>query len=279
LVAFLLIALSSTGAFAEAAKKAPTAKILEGKTALVTGSGRGLGRAIAQQLAAAGALVAINYSSNDEAARETLKSIEAKGGKGFLIKVHLGTRDAAQFLAKTLEFELTKRTGNSGLDILVNNIGGADYANINTTTQEVYDKTFAQNLGTTFFVTQAMIPSLRQGGRVVNISSTGAKSALQQLIVYSMAKSAVETFTRAVAKDLGPKGITVNAVAPSFIATDAAAEDLKNPDTVKYMASQTALGRGFAQPEEVASVVYTLCTPAMGWVTGQVIEASGGFRL
>lgn len=286
LIVMLVLALSSVGAFAETKEKAAAsahaakpAQIFAGKTAVVTGSGRGLGRAIAIQLAESGALVAINYSSNDEAANDTLKTIESKGGKAFLVKNHLGTREAAQAFAKTLDAEFTKRTGNSGIDILVNNIGGADYANITNATQEVYDKTIAQNIGTTFFVTQALMPVLRNEGRVVNISSSGARNALQPLIIYSMAKSAVETFTRAMAKELGPRHITVNAVAPAFVNTPAAAEDLKNPDTVKYMASQTALGRGYAEPDEIASVVYSLCSPAMHWVTGQIIEASGGFKL
>jgi NAD(P)-dependent dehydrogenase (short-subunit alcohol dehydrogenase family) len=237
--------------------------VLEGKTALVTGASRGLGRSIAQQLAASGALVAINYASNENAARETLKLIESEGGKGFLIHAAIGTRAAAQSLSKSLEAELVKHTGSLGLDILVNNVGGAEYANITTATQEIYDKTFADNLGSAFFVTQAVLASLRENGRVISISSTGARNALPQLIVYSMAKSGLERFTRALAKELGPRGITVNAVA----------------ETVKYMASQTALGRGFGTPEEVSAVVHALATPAMSWVTGQIIEASGGFRL
>jgi NAD(P)-dependent dehydrogenase (short-subunit alcohol dehydrogenase family) len=254
-------------------------KVLEGKTALVTGASRGIGRSIAQRLAASGALVAINYAANENAARETLKLIEDAGGKGFILHAALGTPEAAKKLAATLDAELTKRTGNPGLDILVNNVGGATYASIETATPEIYNKTFEDNVGSTFFVTQAVLPRLRQGGRVINLSSAGARLALEPLIVYSMSKAAVNVFTRALAKELGPRGITVNAVAPGFVATDAAAADIANADGVAYMKANTALGRPYAEPEEISEVVHGLATPAMGWVTGQLIEASGGFRM
>ncbi len=253
--------------------------VLQNKTALVTGASRGIGRSIAQRLASEGALVAINYATNELAARETLKSIEDKGGKGFLVHAALGTPESADTLATVLEAELIKRTGNSGLDILVNNVGGALYANIEATTPDIYNKTFADNVGAAFFVTKAVLARLREGGRVINISSVGSRLALEQLIAYSMSKAAVDVFTRALAKELGPRSITVNAVAPAFTATDAAAADQNNPDTVKYVIAETALRRAFAKPEEVSEVVYNLATPGMGWVTGQIIEASGGFRL
>jgi 3-oxoacyl-[acyl-carrier protein] reductase len=254
-------------------------KVLQGKTALVTGASRGIGRCIAQRLGGAGALVAINYAANETAARETLKLVEAEGGKGFLIHGALGTPEAATQVAGSLKDGLIKHTGKANLDIIVNNVGGTVYANIETTTPEIYTKIIADNVGSTFFMTQAVLPQMGSGGRVINISSAGARLALEPLLVYSMSKSAVNTFTRALAKELGPRGITVNAVAPGYIETDAVADDKNNPEIVKYATAMTALGRPFGKPEEVAEVVYNLATPAMGWVTGQIIEASGGFRM
>ena len=251
---------------------------LQGKTALVTGASRGIGRSIAERFAEAGALVAINYAGNEAAARETLKRVEAKGGKGFIVQAALGSPESAQKLAADVTAELKKRTGDAGLNILVNNVGGADYANIVTTTPELYKKTFENNVGSTFFLTQALLPNLRKGGRIINLSSAGARLALEQLIVYSMSKSAVNTFTRAMAKELGPRGITVNVVAPGLVATDAAAADLANEAGAKFMKDNTALGRAAGEPEEIAEVVYALAT-TLSWVTGQIIEASGGFRL
>jgi NAD(P)-dependent dehydrogenase (short-subunit alcohol dehydrogenase family) len=254
-------------------------KELDGKTALVTAASRGIGRSIAQQLAGAGALVAVNFASNEKAGRETLKLIEADGGKGFLIKGALGTPEAAASLAQTLHEELTKRTGSPGLDILVNNVGGGGHVNVAATTPEIYHQTIADNVGSTFFMTQAVLPHLRKGGRVINISSAGARLSLEPQLIYCMCKAAVEVFTRGLAKELGPREITVNSVAPGLIGTDAAVDYMNNPDALNYMKSFTALGRPYGNPEEVAAAVYALATPAMSWVTGQVVEVSGGFRL
>jgi NAD(P)-dependent dehydrogenase (short-subunit alcohol dehydrogenase family) len=252
---------------------------LQGKTALVTGASRGIGRSIAERLAASGALVAINYAANADAAKETLKAIEAKGGRGFLLHQELGAPESAHALASTLKRELTERAGKAELDILVNNVGGSLYANIETTTPEIYNKLIALNVGSTFFTTQACLPLLCAGGRVVNISSAGSRLALHEIIVFCMSKSAVETFTRALAKELGPRGITVNAVLPGYTATDGASVALEKPEIIAYAKSNTALGRAFGTPEEVAEVVHALATPGMGWVTGQIIEVSGGFRM
>lgn len=254
-------------------------KVLEGKTALVTAGSRGIGRSVAERLGGSGALVAVNYAANEKAALETVKKVEAAGGKAFVIPGPLGTPESAQALAATLKDELTKRTGAPGLDILVNNVGGGGHVNVADTTPEIYHKTISDNVGSTFFVTQAVLPFFRKGGRIVNISSAGARLALEQQLIYCMCKSAVETFTRGLAKDLGPREITVNAVAPGLIGTDAAGDYLNNQDALAYMKSLTALGRPYGNPEEVAEAVHALALPAMSWVTGQVIEASGGFKM
>ena len=260
-------------------RPSPISKPLQNKTALVTGASRGIGSGIAKRLAASGVLVAINYATNLGAAEKTLHAIKDAGGEGFLLQEKLGTPEAASRLAASLNTELESRTGSPQLDILVNSYGGGTYANTAQTTTELYDKAFSDNVGSSFFLTQALLPTLRNQGRVVNLSTAGVRLALDALMVYSMAKASVNTFTIALAKELGPRGITVNAVAPGFIDTDAAAPDLANENTVKYMLENTALGKPYGQPEDIAEVVHSLCLPAMHWVTGQIIECSGGFRL
>lgn len=250
-------------------------KALEGKTALVTGASRGLGRAMAQDLANLGAVVGINYASNDDAARETLASIEAKNGQAFLIKTALGSFEAAQKVAATLIAELTKRTGGSGLDILINNAGGGPVADVDATTPEIFEKVLSDNLRGPFYLTKVLKPTLRQGGRVIFLSSVGARKALPQYVVYALCKSAVETFTVVMAKELGPRGITVNCIMPGLIASDANAEIRANPETKKYFEDNILLGR-IGEPSDLSGVAMALVSPLMGFVTGQVIEVSGG---
>lgn len=253
-------------------------KVLGGKTALVTGASRGLGRAMAERLAASGALVAINYATNAAAAREVVAAIESSGGRAFPVQAELGPPGSAEALAATLTAELKKRTGDPGLDILVNNVGGGDYASIHTATHEIFEATLSRNVRVPFFVTQALLPHLKEGGRVINISSAGARLAGTDFIVYSMCKAALNTFTQVLAKELGPRRITVNAVSPGFNETEGNLPIASDPVLRKQVEDMTALGR-FGQPEDIAEVVHALASSAMGWVTSQIIEASGGFRL
>ena len=259
-------------------KSASALRDLEGKVALVTGGSRGIGRGIAERLAAAGALVAINYASNHNAAKETIAAIEANGARAFGIQAHLGTPGAIEALVATFDAEATRRTGSNGLDILVNNIGGGDYATIESTTPEDYDHTFSNNVRAPFFVTQALLPRLRQNGRVINISSAASRLAGVDFITYSMSKAAVDMFTRVLAKHLGPRGIAVNSVAPGFTANETNAEELNDPVKKKSIEDLTALRR-FGEVSDIADFVCALASPAGRWITGQNIEASGGFRL
>ena len=255
-------------------------KILEGKTALVTGGSRGLGRAIARHLAASGALVAINYASNETAAHESLAAVEAVGGKGFILQKRLGTLQAAQELAAALEAELIKRTGDPGLDILINNAGGGRYADfsIGATTLEDYETFAADNMGNPFWTTKALMPRLRQDGSVIFLSSAAARNALPQFAVYSMCKTAVNTLTVIVAKELGPRGINVNCIMPGFIHTDVNDAEPRNPETKAYFEKNTLMRR-IGEPDDLAGVVHDLCTPSWAYVTGQIIEVSGGLFL
>lgn len=255
-----------------------TEKFLEGKTALVTGASRGLGRAIAEAYAALGATVAINYASSDAAAQEVLDGIAAKGGKAFLIKCPLGTFEAAEQLAKELAAGLQQHTGDTGLDILVNNAGGGPVANFDATTPELFEEVMSLNMRAPFFVTQLLKPSLREGGRVINVGSLGARTAVVDYAVYAMSKRALETFTVLLAKDLGPRNITVNCINPGLIESDANVHVRSDENISNYLINTTPMRR-FGVPEDFAGMAVSLASPNMSYVTGQVIEVSGGMSL
>jgi len=255
-----------------------TDKFLEGKTALVTGASRGLGRRIAEDFAALGATVAINYASSDDAAREVLEGIEAKGGKAFLIKCPLGSYESAVALADSLDAGLQERTGNTGLDILVNNAGGGPVANFDATTPELFEEVMSLNMRAPFFVTQKLKPFLRDGGRVINVGSLGARTAVADYAVYAMSKRALETFTVLLAKDLGPRNITVNCINPGLIESDANVHVRADENIAAYLKNTTPMRR-FGVPADFAGVAVSLASPAMGYVTGQIIEVAGGMSL
>jgi NAD(P)-dependent dehydrogenase (short-subunit alcohol dehydrogenase family) len=253
--------------------------MLEGKTALVTGGSRGIGRAIAIRLARSGALVAINYASDQAAAEETLATIERESGKAFLIRQKLGSLPAAQQVAIALEAGLVERTGANRLDVLVNNAGKGIVADLEATTPEIFEQAFTDNAGATLWMTRAVLRLMGQGGSIINISSTSSLRGLEVLLAYSMAKAAVDNFTKAMAKHLGPRGIRVNSVLPGFVATDATAAMLGDPATLELFAGQTVLRRPYGMPEEIAELVHALAGPDTGWVTGQIIQCNGGYKI
>jgi NAD(P)-dependent dehydrogenase (short-subunit alcohol dehydrogenase family) len=250
-------------------------KPLEGKTAVVTGASRGLGRKIALDLADRGALVAINYASNEHAARETLALIEANGGKAFLAQSMLGSFEAAEALAEKVRSEFKARTGSEGVDILINNAGGGPVADVDATTPDIFEKVLGDNMRGPFYVTKLFKPHLRDGGRVIFMSSVGARKALPQFVVYAMAKSGIETFTVVMAKELGARGITVNCIMPGLIASDSNIDIRADPVQTKYFADSAVLGR-IGEPSDISGVVLSLISPQMSYVTAQVIEVSGG---
>ena len=253
-------------------------KFLQGKTALITGGSRGLGRAVAEEYAALGALVAINYANNDDAAHETLQAIEAKGGNAFLIKSAQGSYAAAEELTRALDTGLRERTGSTGLNILVNNAGGGPVADIDATTPEIFEKILGDNMRGPFYVTKLLKARLRDGGRVIFLSSLGARKALPAYVVYAMSKRGIETLTVVMAKELGPRNITVNCISPGIIASDANAEIRADEELEATYAKTTALNR-LGVPSDLSGVAVALASPQMGYVTGQVIEVSGGMWL
>lgn len=247
---------------------------LEGKTALVTGSGRGIGRAIALRLGRDGARVAVHYNSNTDAAKETVAAIEAAGGSAFAIGVPLGVPGDAEALWTAFDAHA------DGLDILVNNAGiDGVHGQIGDTDEAAFDQVFAVNTKSPFFVTKLGLDRLRDGGRIVNVSTSFTNGLRNpELIAYTMTKGAIDALTSTLAKQLGPRGITVNAVAPGAIDTDMNAAWLRSDEGRAAAASRSPLNR-VGRPADIADIVAFLASNDSRWVTGQWIDATGGALL
>jgi NAD(P)-dependent dehydrogenase (short-subunit alcohol dehydrogenase family) len=251
---------------------------LKGKTALVTGSSRGIGRGIALSLGAQGATVAVNYARDAEAAEATVRAIEAAGGQAFAVQADLEAPGAPRALAETVAAELARRNGDPGLDILVNNIGRAAAGTVTATTPEVFDEMVGVNLRAPFLLSGAVAPSLRQDGRVVIITSTAARLSSPDFAAYCVAKGALDTLVKVLSKELAPRRITVNAVSPGYTRTDQVAAVVNDPAKAKALADATLFGR-LGEADDLGDFVAALCGDAGRWVTGQLIECSGGFRV
>ncbi|NEB35827.1 SDR family oxidoreductase [Streptomyces sp. SID14515] len=244
---------------------------LTGKTALVTGGSRGIGRGIAERLGRDGAVVGVHYGSNRAAAEETVAAIEAAGGKAFALGAELGAPGAAAALWAAFDEHA------DGLDILVNNAGIGASRNFTEIGEEEYDRLFTVNTKAPFFLTQSGLDRLRDGGRVINISTGLSHAAMMpDLIAYAMTKGALDVFTRYLSKVLGERGITVNAVAPGIVDTDANADWLHSGDEAwAGAAALSALGR-VGTPADIADVVAFLASDGGRWITGHWIDTTGG---
>jgi len=246
---------------------------LSGKTALVTGASRGIGRGIAQRLAADGALVAVHYGSNEDAAKQTIAAIEQAGGRAFSIRAELGVDGDVETLFAGLEKGLAGRP----LDILVNNAAGPPGGPIEETTREAFDRIFAINVRAPFFIIQRALPILRDGGRIISISSVAARIAVPSQTSYAMTKGALEVMGHTLANALGKRNITVNTVRSGATHHEYAAL-LDVPGVKDFMTGMTALGR-LGSPSDIADVVAFLASEDGRWITGQVLDASGGIYL
>jgi 3-oxoacyl-[acyl-carrier protein] reductase len=251
-----------------------------GKAALVTGGSRGIGRAIAERLARDQVLVAVHYGSNEGAAQATVRGIEAAGGRAFPIRAELGSSMAAiDALFDALDQGLRARTGEARFDILINNAGISPRGTIAETSVATFESVFGINVMAPFFIVQRALKRLRDGGRIINISSGVTRIASPETIAYSMTKGAIDVFSRTLAQELGARGITVNAVAAGVTDTDMNAGWLRgNPEAEAFFSSASALGR-IGRPEDIADVVASLTSDDCRWVTGQVTDATGGARL
>jgi NAD(P)-dependent dehydrogenase (short-subunit alcohol dehydrogenase family) len=240
---------------------------LAGKRALVTGASRGIGAAIALALAAKGADVAITYERSADRAAEVVRSIEAKGRKGMAIQA-----DSADPAAVKRSVD-EAAAGLGGLDILVNNAGIALYADIADIGVETIDALLAVNVRSPMLAAQAAIPHLKQGGRIVTIGSAGAERIVGDgTTAYYTTKSALHSFTRGLARELGSRDITVNLVQPGSTDTDM---NPANGEYSDFQRSISPLGR-YGEPDDVAAAVAFLATPAARHITGTIMTVDGG---
>ncbi|MCC7251485.1 SDR family oxidoreductase [Hyphomicrobium sp.] len=253
------------------------ARPLQGKTALVTGASRGIGRAIAERLASDGALVAVHYGKNQAAARETVEAITGAGGGAFAIGSDLAAKDGVKTLYDAFDTAVQARTGSNRFDILVNNAAIAPFATFEDTTEAVLDEIYTVNVKSPFFITQEGAKRLNDGGRVVFISSGVVRTPFPDVAAYSALKAPLDNLVKTLGVVLGPRSITVNAVSPGATATDMGAF-LQDPAMAEAVKSQQALKR-IGKADDVADVVAFVASSDARWVTGQVIEASGGTTL
>lgn len=251
---------------------------LIGKTALVTGGSRGIGRTIAERLAQEGATVALTYNANKAAADEVVAAIRQAGGNAFALHADLVDAHAIAALFEELDSELVDRNGSNGLDILVNNAGNSGWGGLADASPESWDTIFAVHARAPFFVIQSALSRFVNGGRIINLSSSLGARPLPVVPIYSMAKAAINNLTHALAMELGPRRITVNAVAPGWVRTDMNAAVRENAEMVAAIEADTALGR-FGETADIAAVVAFLASDQGCWITAQVIEASGGYKL
>lgn len=244
---------------------------LTGKTALVTGASRGLGRAIAVRLAADGALVAVHYGTNKAAALETVATIEAAGGQAFPVEADLHRDNGVDLLFDGLGEGLAGRP----LDVLVNN--AALFGDGIDASEDDFDRVFRVNVRAPFFIVQRALPLLRDGGRIINISSGVTWFAIPE-VVYAMTKGALNVLGRSLANTLGARGITVNTVSPGITRTDMNTWLEELPGAREGVANIVALGR-VGEPDDIADAVAFFASPDARWVTGQVLDVNGGLYL
>ena len=245
---------------------------LTGKVAVVSGASKGIGAGIAEDLAREGAAVVVNYAKSPAQAEAVVKKIKAAGGVAKAVQADLSKPGDARKLIAAAVTEFGK------LDILVNNAGVYSFVPLDQIDEELYERIFGLNVKGLLFTTQAAVKAFGEnGGAVINISSIASLSAVPTSSVYSATKAAVDSFTRTLAAELGPRGIRVNSVLPGPVETEGTQAMEGFEQLRDTFVPQTPLGR-IGQPRDIATAVSFLASEDSGWITGQVIPVSGGLR-
>lgn len=250
----------------------------QNKIALVTGSSRGLGRSIALRLARSGADIVVTYRSGKTEAEAVAAEIAALGRKAVALQLDVAAPSTFAAFATELKTALAATWGRETFDFLVNNAGINLVKPFGTFTEADFDALMNVHFKGVFFLTQSLLPLLADGGRIVNTSTGLARFSVPGYSAYAAMKGAVEVLTRYLAKELGPRKIAVNTVAPGIIETDFTRETLSRPGAREFMTNNIALGR-VGVPEDIGGVVDFLCSESGRWVNAQRVEASGGMFL
>jgi NAD(P)-dependent dehydrogenase (short-subunit alcohol dehydrogenase family) len=245
---------------------------LSGKTALITGASRGIGRATALEFAKAGAQVLVHYSSSEKEADAVVAEIRIIGARAEKVGANLRQADGPQRLAGQVRAIVGER-----LDVLVANAGISKAASIEDTTVEDFDNLFAVNVRAPFFLVQQLLPVLGKGSSVIFTSSLAARSSVGTLAAYAASKGAIDTLVKHFAAALGPRGIRVNAVAPGVVETDMSSF-AKTDAGRDFTLNMQALKR-LAQPDDIAPVVAFLASDDARWITGDTVQVDGGSKL
>jgi 3-oxoacyl-[acyl-carrier protein] reductase len=247
---------------------------LTGKVAIVTGASKGIGAALAKGLAAAGAAVAVNYAADKAGAERTVSEITSHNGKAIAIQA-----DVSKAADVKRMFEQTKNVFGS-VDVLVNNAGVFQFEPFEAITEKEFHREFDTNvLGPILALQEALKHFPASGGSIINISSIASANPVPNSSLYSATNGAIDTLTMALAKELGPRNIRVNAVAPGHTETEGTRRiGLVGSEQAQQLVSATPLGGRFGQPEDIAPVVVFLASDDAAWLTGERISASGGVR-
>jgi NAD(P)-dependent dehydrogenase (short-subunit alcohol dehydrogenase family) len=249
------------------------------KIALVTGGSRGLGKDMAISLAKKGIDVLFTYNSNEAAAAETVKAIEALGRQAVALQLNMAELKSLDPFVKEVVATLQSKWKSNAFDFLINNAGIGASVPFEKVTEEVFDEFLNVHFKGIFFLTQKLAPYINNGGRIINISTGTTRFTNPGYATYASMKGAMEVLTKYMAKELGPKGITVNIVAPGPIETDFNNGFIRsNPQLKERLSSLSPLNR-VGTANDIGPVVAFMCTPDAGWINGQRIEVAGGINL
>lgn len=252
---------------------------MSNKIALITGASRGLGKDMALNLVKDGVQIVFTYRNNLAKAQELISEVEHLGGRAKAFQYDAENPMSGKTLIEQITTYLQEHYGNPNFDFLINNAGSGLYKNIEDTSESDFDAMLNIHLKSVYFLTQAALPFISDGGRIINISSGLTRFSFPGSSAYAMMKGAVEVFTRYLAKELGPRKITANVVAPGAVATDfGGGTNRDNEEKRAIISNLTALGR-VGEPEDIGGTIAFLCSKKAGWINGQRIELSGGMLI